>query len=310
MKLEEIASFGAPGRPVMRIVPSPGGQFLALAYGDERTWNSEMFKGAALFRREAGNCVLVGELPVASQQLFVVDDGHCAAVLSEYNQIEMVRYRVTASGLEQESRGDLLRGLDLFKPTLTLLPPGKELQMEVTDRDDGHGWSDPVYTDYCQRIDLATGKLVSEQPPGLHHRYLAPASPCVSTSDGGDWQKLKAIVQALPFRREWPRRVGPKCLLTTSRVIDVQSGETLLGELSDQAGPRRVFHDLSADEQWVAAVSREESFELWSVPKKTCVSLDLSAQGGARCAVFLDRGKIVVGTTSGEAVLLQAHAED
>src|SRR5262249_7843374 len=137
-----------------------------------------------------------------------------------------------------------ITGLSLFDPDVAMLAPGEECLIGVRDRDDGHGWTDPVYTDYWQRIHLYSGRIMAEGTSmkdfGLKHMLRGPAVPWASPWDGGDMSALQKVWKSLVFAREWPVCVSRRYLLATSRVIEVMTGATVFGVRRELPAPSRV----------------------------------------------------------------------
>jgi hypothetical protein len=295
----------ARGSPVREAVPSPDGQHLALVFGDGRPWTSATVTGAALFRRQGARFEPVGRLPVAAENVLVLDGGVCVVAIVSTSEVVLVRCRPIGGAVVEDARWSVAGGSLSFEGCV-LLAPGQEALVGAVDRDDGQGWSDPVYTSLWSRVNLVTGARVDGAGPeiaGRAHTLLAPAAPWASPFDGGSARLLEACVQALPFRRERARRVGPRRLLTTARVIDVATGRTLLGERNEDFHPERMFHDMTGDERLVAASGKQGVFELRDVETGECSSLSPGAGVEVRCAAFLPRGEIVVGTSDGAALV-------
>jgi hypothetical protein len=308
IRLGQPAVFGPRAGAVRGIVPSPDGQFLVLIRGEARTMYSPALTGADLFRRQGESFQLVGALPEFSERLFVLDGGLCVVVKSSGSEVGFVRYSASKDGVREEARGMWVQAEGLCEPTALLLAPGHEAIVGASSRDDGQGWSEPVYTDYWLRVDLRSGAIREESggPLGLPPHGLPGAGvPWAAEHDGGDAAAVAKIIKALPFRREWARRVGRSRLQTSARIIDVATGATLIGE--ESSGPlrvRRVFHDLSPEESLALATDPQGCFELWDVGQAAFASLPLPEHGETRCAAFLRDGAMVLGMSSGEGVVV------
>jgi hypothetical protein len=273
--------------PVREIVPSVDGREAVVVLGDKRTWVSGYVSGAAFLRIEGDGLSLGAPPPFATETMFALGAGEVAAARITHDEVALLR------GGEATP---LLRGMSL-DATVMLAPDGATLRVFGTVRDDGHGWTDPVYTDHVLSAALDGGELVATEP---FRALRAAGAPTLAPHDGGDGASLDRIIKALPFRREWPVCVGPRLLLTTARVIDVRSGETLIGERSDAPGPRRVFLDLRADERTAVAADDGGTLELWDVAARSVHRLDL---GQTRCGAFVG-DRLLIGGADGRVHLL------
>ncbi|MBX7218517.1 MAG: hypothetical protein K1Y36_01085 [Blastocatellia bacterium] len=299
--------FSRTGVPVRNIVPSPNGSHLALVADEWRKFGTDWGFGAWLFRREGHTFVNLGELPVAAHNLMVLDDGTCFTTVRAYEGVEVVRCDLTGQGLTEAARWVEIQGSSLLEPLALLLPSGFEALLMATDRDDGHGWSEPVYTDLWRHLELPSGRRLREDysPFGRAHVLPAPGAPWASPFDGGNREALKKCLRSLPLGFEEGLRVGPTRLLTNARVLDVATGETVFGEKKNDRKPGRVLYDLSPNEQHLLAADETKAFELWNLADQSCLRLPLAAQKGSRCAGFLAGGDIVVGTMCGDGILLK-----
>jgi hypothetical protein len=301
--------FGPKANAVRSLVPSPNGQFLAVIRGEGRTMYSPSVTGVDLFFREGDSFRRLGELREYSDRLFLLNDGRCVVVKSSSRELRFVRYAASVNGIVEESRGVWVQAGGLSEPITMLLAPGNEAIVGTTSRDDGHGWSEPTYTSYWFKVNLLTGAFEEHKDASFDspaRELLGPGVPWATTSDGGAATTLTQLIEALPFRREWARRVGPSRLLTSARVIDVATRATLIGE--EPTGPlqvRRVFYDLSPDETLALASDPHGCFEIWNVGQKTFRSLQLPEHRETRCAVFLPDGSAVLGLSSGECAVVR-----
>lgn len=306
MTVETHLRFGKKGLPLRNLIPSPSGRYVVCIYGEGRTAYSSRIEEARLFHREGSAFVEVGQLPCASAHILALDDGTCIVVVDDYTKIECVRYTPNLHGVREEVRWTEISGLSLSNAEVVLLPSGYEALMGVVDRDDGQGWSDPVYSSVWHRVDLRSGKCVQESSHmiGTTHTLLAPGKPWLSPHHGGDAKVLTQRIQTLPFATEWPLRVGPQLLVTTARVMDVLTGTTVLGEEPVRNQKHRVFYDLSSNERYAVAADKEETFELWDVQGKKTVALSSLPIQDVRTAIFLAEEEVLIGTANGEAIVL------
>src|SRR5262245_22033300 len=111
--LRVIKSFGAPRRPIRRVVASPEGHHVVLTFGDDRTWVSPVRSGLALFRLTEGAVLPLGEIPVDGDPVFALDDGHTVVVQASYQQVLLTRLRPESGGIALEERVTALSGLGL-----------------------------------------------------------------------------------------------------------------------------------------------------------------------------------------------------
>lgn len=304
--MEQCVRFGKKGFPIRNLIASPSGQYVVCIYGEGRTAYSSKTEESRLFHRKGSAFVEAGKLPCASVHTLVLDDGKCIVIVNDYQKIECIRYTPHSTGIVEEARWMELSGLSLSDVEVVLLASGYEALLGVVDRDDGQGWSEPVYTSVWHRVDLRSGRCVQEssQMIGTTHLLRAPGKPWLSPHHGGDANVLTQRIQRLPFATEWPLRVGPHLLVTTSRVIDVLTGATILGEEPARNQRHRVFYDLSSNERYAVAADKEETFELWDVQSRKTVELSSFPIKGVRTAIFLAEEEVVLGTADGEGIVL------
>lgn len=213
--------------------------------------------------------------------LILIDAAHDAITIS----------RATASGIDRWR----ISGVSLSEPEIALLS-AHELLVRASDRDDGHGYSEPEYSSVERTVDLRTGKLAEAKAGGSMVR--GPGTPLRSpVSD----PRIDRCIAALPFRREWPVCVGKTRLLTTSRLIAWQTGATLLGHEERQAVAFYPFFDLSPDERFVAGRDASGLLHIWR--DGAAQTLDLDAE--ATCAAFLGGDTLAVGTVTGDVVIVE-----
>jgi len=189
----------------------------------------------------------------------------------------------------------------------------------VRDRDDGQGYSDPVYTDGWKTVALASGAVVAlgDTPTasGWVRFDRAPGSPFITSN-----QDRKFREPSLPFRREWPVALGRRRFLTDLRVLDAASHATLF-ETASQAEIRNalqrhaILTDLSIDEERAIVLSKEGRLELWEVePRELTASFGLEGADTFECALFVgpDSLEIVAGTRGGDILwfALDSRAEE
>jgi hypothetical protein len=268
--------------PVRTVTGSPDGRWLVVTHGEPHATTAEVY------RRVDTGLERVCEPPPAAT-MFVLDDGAAIGLHGDYNEIEIVRHG--ADGVHQATF-IARRGVALAGFAYGLEADGQHATVSAVDRDDGHGWSHPAYEPRCARIDLRSG---AAGPGELGaHLLRGPGVATRSPDAGGDAAALKARLAALPSRTEWPLRVGPSRLLTTSRVIDIAGGETVLA-----AG---ALFDLSADER-LAVGSDQGRFALHDLHRRAVVE-QLDPKYQVRCAAFLTAREIVVGTAEGRILLL------
>jgi hypothetical protein len=180
--------------------------------------------------------------------------------------------------------------------TVSLLGCGRidagRIMVGVEDRDDGHGWSEPVYTETWMCVDIATGER-TDPDPNVARTRRGPGTPFVTTNQRGPFS-----MPTLPFLAEWPIALGHACFLTDKRVFDASTGDARLALATGW------FEDLSTDEHHALAVTPDGALEVWSIAESRCV--DRVVRGGdriesARFAAARER-EIVVGTRGGEVV--------
>ena len=311
------ATFGERSRPVSHLAASPSGRFLVFVYGLAESPYSTQIEGATLFRRMEDTFFPIGDLPVASGEILVLDRGECIVVRADHQAVEFVRClpRADWSGVEIATRWEPLTGLGLSAPELGLLPPGREVIVGAQDRDDGHGWSEPVYTWAWRRVDLPTGRTVqeSESLGGLGYLHLRRSAgqrwvlPQQTGIDEEDLGRIRKILQKLAATMQRPLCVGRKYVLSTREVIAIATGATVLGGLRQDHRPAREFFDLSEDERWALAVDAGGQMELWDLTTGAEQKMP-PAEGAptrAKCGAFLSRTEAVVGMDNGKGALLR-----
>jgi hypothetical protein len=274
---------------VRDIVPSPDGREAVVVLGDKRTWVSPHVSGAAFLRNEGTRLALGDAPPFATDTMFALGAGEVAAARIEHDEVTLLR---------RTGSTPLLSGLSLSDVSVMLAPDGGRFRVRAVDRDDGHGWTDPVYTRHAWSVALDGGGRV---PTPWFRALRAAGSPVLAPEDGVDDAALDRVIDDLPFRREWPVCLGSRLLLTTARVIDVRSGETLIGERSEASGPRRVFFDLRADERRAAAADAGGTLELWDVARRAFEPF--AELGEIRCAAFVG-DRLVAGGADGRLHML------
>ena len=242
---------------VREIVPSLDGSEAVVVLGDKRGWVMSRVSGAALLRIEGQRLALGTPPGFATETMFALGAGEVAAARISHNEVELLRRAGVAP---------LIRAMEISHVAVMLAPDGGEFRVRAVESDYGHGWSPPVHTKVAFRIALdGTGRVETAWFRGVR----AAGSPVLSPHEGGHGAVLGRLIDGLPFRREWPVCVGSRLLLTTSRVIDVRSWETLIGERNEAFVPPRVFFDLRADESSAVAADADGTLELWDVARRT-----------------------------------------
>ena len=220
--------------------------------------------------------------------VFALDDGAVIRVAADDEEVVLHRHDAT------DHAWRIAGGQALDTPQVALLASGREMYVAIGDRDDGHGYTEPVYSTSHQTIDLRTGAAANAHAPGGVVR-----GPGVSTlSPHAADPRVAAVIARFPFRQEWAICVGPTRLLTTSRLIAWHDATTLRGD-APASWVGRAYLDLSADERLVAAptatgirIERDDGVD------------DLVLGSSATCAIFLGATELAVGTAGGDVHVL------
>ena len=282
----------AVGQHAVRgIVPSLDGREVVAVLGENRRWFSPSVWGAALLRIEGEQLALGQALPFATDTMFALGGGEVAAARVEHNEVALLR---------PAGATPLIRGMSLLDVAMMLAPDGGEFRVRATERDDGHGWTEPVYTQQSLSVSLDGSKRVAAP---WFRALRGAGSPALAPLDGVDDAVLDSLLKYLPypFLQERPVCLGPHLLVTAARVIDVRSGETLIGQSTVGHHPPRDFFDLSADETSAAAADADGTLALWDVPRRTVRRVP--EVGETRCAAFVG-DRLLVGGADGRVHLL------
>jgi hypothetical protein len=286
--MRPVSSIAVGTDAVRAIVPSLDGREAVVSLGDKRSWVSPHV--SALLRIEGDELTLGAAPGFAEKTMFALGDGEVAAAQTTHNKLTLLRRNGTT---------ELFLGASIGPVWVLLAPDGRTFRVRVIDRDDGHGWTDPVYSYHALSFALDGSGRAEIEP----FRALRGAgSPALATHDGGDGAALDRLIHGIPWGYRVSVCVGPRLLLTKAEVIDVRTGETLIGERSDASGPRRVFFDLSADERRAVAADADGTLELWDVAGRT---VDRIALGETRCAAFVPGDRLLVGGADGRVHLLR-----
>jgi hypothetical protein len=107
---------------------------------------------------------------------------------------------------------------------------------------------------------------------------------------------------------EFAIHAGDRHLLTNKRVIEIESGETLLSihddPHADRFGTPPRFHDWSADESHVLSTGEDGHFELRDVESQRRWRPALPEHGGVHTASFLPGQRAALGTAQGGVVVV------
>jgi hypothetical protein len=276
---------------VRGIVPSLDGREAVVVLGENRRYFSPSVRGAALLRIEGERLALGEAPPFATETMFALGAGEVAAARVEYNEVALLR---------PAGATPLIRGMSLLDVAMKLAPDGGEFRVRATERDDGHGWTEPVYTRYAFRVALDGSTRVAAP---WFRALRGAGSPALAPMDGHDDDALDRVLDYLPYPFNQERAVclGPRLLVTAARVIDVRSGETLIGQSSIGHNPPRDFFDLSADETRAVAADADETLALWDVARRT--ARRIPEVGETRCAAFVG-DRLLVGGADGRVHLL------
>lgn len=220
--------------------------------------------------------------------------------------------------------------LSLSDASLRLLPSGREALVFVTDRDDKQvdwgGGADPDYIQTWIQMDVASGvtrektssvKLgepslsldTFRDSRGVSVLVALGAPPWVGKRAARECEALQKIILPLAWKAlESAIHAGRTRLLTSKRVIEIASGDTLLtihdDPHADRFGTPPRFHDLSPNESYVLSTGENGHFELWNVASRRAWRPELPAHGGVHTASFLPGGRAVLGTAQGGVIVV------
>lgn len=318
--------FGPLGRRIVKLASSPNGRFIALYHeppnydSADRHW---------LFCRADGDTfVEAGALP-GPLDFLPLDSGQCLTLETDRRgMVELARYAPTAQGMTQVARWEVWCAMSFNDATLRLMPTGREALVLVTDQDDKQvDWGGGPPPDYIQTwllIDLATGERREKtscvnlaEPLLSRHAYQRSRGLSVLVALGAPaWAGTRAARECdalqkiiLPF--SWKAvesaiRAGETRLLTSRRVIEIASGETLAAvkDDGDRFEPSPRFHDLSPDENYVLSTVEGGDFALWNVSYQSSWQPELPVHGGVLCAVFIPGGRAALGTRLGGVIVV------
>ncbi|HEV7238303.1 MAG TPA: hypothetical protein VGQ36_03610 [Thermoanaerobaculia bacterium] len=319
--------FGPLGRRIVNLAVSPNGRFLAFQHIPQNYYTGDYHW--LLYRAEGDTFVEVGTLP-GSSEFALLDDGQYVALQGREGMVELARYAPAAQGMTEVARWDVWGTMSLNDATLRLMPSGREALVLVTDQDDKQvDWGGGPPPDYIQTwllVDLATGETREKttwvklsEPTLSRHSYEGSrglsvlvamgAPPWVGTRAARECAALQKIIEPLSWKAvESAIRTGPTRLLTSHRVIEIASGQTLAAVKDDSKGvwgePSPRFHDLSPDENYVLSTVEGGHFALWNVPYQSAWQPELPAHGGVHRAFFLPGGRAVLGTKLGGAIVI------
>lgn len=300
MNFEQISSITARPLAIRAIVPSLDATHVVMLYGESRpSWTASTL-GLDAFTRAPGQLTHSGAIPDFSDTAFALDDGRVVTVYRSSTRVDARRYSRGSGAFALEQHWSVAGGISIDAESV-LLGSGFELLVAGSDRDDGHGYS-MVLTPYCTRTDLRTGACAGADAP--KHLLPGAGTPALSASAHLGSSALEKIIGGLSFRREWALRLGPRRLLTTSRVIDVATGISCIGEATTDLRRQRLF-DLSPDERFAVGVDARGALELWDVDAGTSVTMPATEHDTEiRCAVFVGPREIIAGTSRGTAIVV------
>jgi hypothetical protein len=318
--------FGPLGRRIVNLAASPNGRFLAFQPVPRNydTADSHWL----FFRAEGERFVEAGTLP-GSMDFAPLDEGDCLSLENRNGVVELARYAPAAGATAEVARWKVWGTISLCDAALRLMPSAREALVLVTDQDDKQvDWGGGPPPDSIQTwllVDLASGETrerttrvkLSEPELGRHDyqgsRGLSVlvalgAPPWVGTRARRECEALQKMILPLSWKAvESAIRAGPTRLLTSHRIIDIASGQTLAALHNDpslrfEASPR--FHDLSPDENYALSSVDGGHFALWNVSYQSAWQPDLPEHGGVHRAVFLPAGRAALGTTSGGVIVV------
>lgn len=321
--------FGPPGRRIVRLAASPNGKFLALQHVPQNYSTADYHW--LYFRRSGNTFEDLGEIPgMKSRRLDVapLDDGRCLLLEEENGVVFLTPHAQPDAGGAKAIRWKLGGTLSFVDATLRVLPSGREALVLITDRDDKQvDWGGGPPPDYIQtwlHVDLATGKTESRgsetqlgDPPLPSALYgssrgttvlAALGAPAwVGVRDSRDSAPVRELITGLP-ENEYAIHAGRRRLLTSKRVIDIASRQTVLQLGADPGAnrfePQPRFHDLSPDENYAPSTVAGGHFALWNVAKQSAWQPALPAHGGVHNAIFLRGGRVVLGTRQGGVIVV------
>jgi len=312
----------------VNLAASPNGRFLAFQHVPQDYDSADHHW--LFFRAEGDTFVEAGALPV-SMDFAPLDDGQCLALeVMGRGVVELARYAPSAQGMAQAARWEVWSAMSFNDVTLRLMPSGREALVLVTDQDDKQvDWGGGPPPDYIQTwllIDLATGETRERtswvnlgEPTLSQHAYRSSrglsvlvalgAPPWVGTRAARECEALRKLILPLSWKAvESAIRAGSTRLLTSRRVIEIASGETLAAiqddPRADRFEPSPRFHDLSPDENYVLSTIEGGDFALWNVSYQSAWQPELPEHGGVHRAVFLPGGRAALGTKRGGVIVV------
>jgi hypothetical protein len=273
--LVRITTIKTRSGAVQAVTGSPDGRSVLVVHGEPHAWTGERLTTAEVFRRVDVGLERTGELAAAAH-MYALDDGAVIAVHGDYREVEVQRHRADGA---LEATHVALGGRSLGDCAVVLEPDGRHATLDAVDRDGGATrWA---------RLELHTGAVSAAAPsPPL---VPGPGVPTRSPQVGAG---AAARVEALEER---VLRAGPTCVLTATRVIAIDRGDTLLEGAA--------LFDLSADERLAVGADRDGRFELRDVAAGTTLAR-LDPKYRVQCAAFLGAREIVLGTAEGRVLLL------
>jgi len=281
--LVELVRTEAGRGPVCDLAISPDGQHALALHGGDHSGRSPSPFAATLIHPDG-----VAHAATAwGKPAFTLDDGRAVVIQEDGEEVRALLIddqRVI--GVSVLARGGLtLEGcvrVDL-----------QRIVACVQDRDDGHGYSEPVYTTLWRCLDLTSG-LVSEQQLGIRRLYRGPGRPLVTAN-----QSAPVVLPELPFRREWPLALGRDYFLTDLRLTSVRDLEKYLVAPTGGA-----LQDLSVDELIAVAITGDGALELWHVLGGRRLARLEGGSDPYLCARFAGEhsSQLVAGSESGRVV--------
>ena len=259
---------------------SPDGKQVLAIHGGFRSANWKPVYTASFATTEASVA------PAFGRPAYISDDGVAMAIEAE---LKLITARVF-DRREVRAEHDLWRGDPTLENGARL--DAERVVIELTDRDDGHGYETPRYSTHHRTIDLSTGSSATSDS-GIARYYRGPASPLATPNQRGPFKEPK-----LPFRSEWPVLLGTKRFLTDKRVFDAATA-AVVHELARGS----TFEDLSLDEKDALVVTQSGELQLWEVGGAEPLARIFRIDDGFQSARFIGAtNEIVAGTTKGAVI--------